>query len=287
MGIIFVAMLVELFFNYFKSLQSTPRYIHILLVIPCLVLDFVKYISNEFANTPNTIFILFAIELILLLVYLYLPSILDKIQLKDGEVIIKNYTYLNKENVYPLEDYILMDTKNIKVADTENNTIRKKYSLSMWLYLNNYSTSSSAYNKESLIFDYGMGKPKITYFNDDSKQNQMDTYRFYFTNVNVDCLSKNLNYYELNMPSQKWNNVVFNYNSTHVDLFINGKLERTFYFEDRLPTFNLYDTITVGSDNGLSGAISNLRYYKKNLSTREIINNYNLLMNKNPPVNNL
>jgi hypothetical protein len=287
MGIILVAMIIQLFFNYFKSLQNAPRYIHILLVIPCLVLDFVKYISNEFTSTPSTIFILFGVELILLLLYLYLPSLLDKIKSKDGEVIVKDYVYLNKENIYPIEEYVLMDTKNIKVADTENDTVRKKYSISMWLYLNNYSTSVAAYNKESLIFDYGSGKPKITYFNNDDKQNEMDIYRFYFTNTTDECNSKNLNYYEVNMPSQKWNNIVFNYNSTYVDLYINGKLERTFYFEKHLPTFSLYDTITVGSDNGLSGALSNARYYKNNLSSREIINNYNMLMNKNPPVNNL
>jgi len=287
MGIIFAAMLLELFLNYFKSLQSTPRYIYILLVIPCLILDFVKYISNEFTNTPNTIFILFVIELILLLLYLYLPSLLDKIQAKDGEVIVKDYVYLNKESIYPLDDFVLMDTKNIKVADTENNTIRKKYSISMWLFLNNYSTSVAAYNKESLIFDYGSGNPKITYFNNDDKQNEIDIYRFYFTNTTAGCGSKNLNYYEVSMPSQKWNNIVFNYNSTYADLYINGILERTFYFEKYLPTYNLYDTITIGSDNGLSGALSNVRYYTKNLSSREIIKNYNLLMNKNPPVNNL
>lgn len=287
MVIIFVAMMLEVFLNYFKSLQSTPRYIYILLVIPCLILDFVKYISNEFTNTPNTIFILFVVELILLLLYLYLPSLLDKIQAKDGEVIVKDYVYLNKESIYPLDDFVLMDTKNIKVADTENNTIRKKYSISMWLFLNNYSTSVAAYNKESLIFDYGSGKPKITYFNNDDKQNEMDIYRFYFTNTTSECGSKNLNYYEVSMSSQKWNNIVFNYNSTYVDLYINGTLERTFYFEKHLPTYNLYDTITVGSDNGLSGALSNVRYYTKNLSSREIIKNYNLLMNKNPPVNNL
>ena len=36
----------------------------------------------------------------------------------------------------------------------------------------------AAYNKESLIFDYGNGKPKITYYNNDDTK--LDTYRYIF-----------------------------------------------------------------------------------------------------------
>ena len=160
--------------------------------------------------------------------------------------------------------------------------------MSMWTYLNNYSISSSAYNKESLIFDYGNGKPKLTYFNDENEPTKMDTYRFYFSNNTTNSnTNSNTNYYELKMPSQKWNHIVFNYSSKHVDLYINGKLERTFYFKENVPTYNLGDVVTIGSENGLSGAISNIRYYPKTISSRNVVNIYNTLMNKNPPVNNL
>ena len=78
---------------------------------------------------------------------------------------------------------------------------------------------------------------------------------------------------------------------THSDdgvrLFVNGNLVRTFTFKKTIPTYNLGDLITIGSNNGLSGAIANIRYYKKNLSKHEIATIYNMLMNKNPPVNNL
>ena len=35
--------------------------------------------------------------------------------------------------------------------------------------------------------------------------------------------------YDIELQSQKWNHIVFNYNETYVDLYINGILERTFY----------------------------------------------------------
>ena len=89
----------------------------------------------------------------------------------------------------------------------------------------------AAYNKESLVFDYGNGKPKITYYNNEDDITKMDTYRIYFSNkLNTD--NNNSNFYEIQIPNQKWNNFVFNYNSKYVDLFINGKLTRTFYFKE-------------------------------------------------------
>ena len=54
-----------------------------------------------------------------------------------------------------------------------------------------------------------------------------------------------------------------------------------------MPTYNLGDVVTIGSENGLSGAISNIRYYPKTISSRNVVNIYNTLMNKNPPINNL
>ena len=110
----------------------------------------------------------------------------------------------------------------------------------------------------------------------------MDVYRFYFSDK-----MDTSNYYELQIPNQKWNNFVFNYNSKYVDLFVNGKLKRTFYFKQDIPEYNLSDIVTTGSENGLSGAIANIRYYSRKMTQRDISSMYNLLSNKNPPTNNL
>jgi hypothetical protein len=42
--------------------------------------------------------------------------------------------------------------------------------------------------------------------------------------------------------------------------------------------------VTIGEDNGLDGAICNVKYYKNPLTKYEITNSYNLLMYKNPPI---
>jgi hypothetical protein len=132
------------------------------------------------------------------------------------------------------------------------------------------------------LFDYGNGKPKITYFNDESKINTKDSYYIYFTDT-----SKNELKYQITLPNQKWNNFVFNYQSNIVDLFINGKLERTFDFSSNdlsPPKYLVTDNITTGSENGVKGAICNIEYFSSPLTKNEIVNNYNVLMWNNPPI---
>jgi hypothetical protein len=45
--------------------------------------------------------------------------------------------------------------------------------------------------------------------------------------------------------------------------------------------------MTVGEDGGLDGAVCNVTYYKNEQTKFQITNMYNLLMNKNPPINNI
>ena len=141
-------------------------------------------------------------------------------------------------------------------------------------------------------------KPRITYYNSDGQSEQRDIYRIYFTNntaLNKDTdeygnLIKDNDfkpYYELKLPAQRWNNLVFNYSSTHADLFVNGNLERTFKLNQKLPEYSSSDVFTTGSNNGLDGAISNIRYYPKTISKHRITSMYNIFMKKTPPTINL
>lgn len=89
--------------------------------------------------------------------------------------------------------------------------------------------------------------------------------------------------------NQKWNNIVINLNNNDtVDIFINGNLERTFRKSHRKTLINKdRNTITIGSNNGIYGAICNIQYYNRPLRMNEITANYNLLRNNNPPTNNI
>lgn len=281
--IVAMALLFNVFINFFKSLKGIAGVAaNLIFFIPCLFSDFVSYIMNEYKTTPNKILTLFGLEIILLLIYLYLPDLLYKLSVKDGVEVLKNYVYLNEENIIPLEDNILAKSNNIKIFSQDQQEVTREYSFSMWIFLNQHSTSMSSYNKETNIFDFGNGKPRVTYYNNENDSKNKDVYRIYFSNQ-----EDGKQFYDIQLPSQKWNHIVFNYKSRHVDLFVNGKLLRTFTFKNKIPSYNLGDLVTIGSENGLSGSIANVRYYQKNLSKQQINNIYNILMNKNPPVNNL
>lgn len=281
--IVAMALLFNVFINFFKSLKGIAGVVaNLIFFIPCLFSDFVGYIMNEYKTTPSKILTLFGLEIILLLIYFYLPDLLYKLSVKDGVEVLKNYVYLNEENMIPLEDNILAKSSNIKIFSQDQQEVTREYSFSMWIFLNQHSTSMSSYNKETNIFDFGNGKPKVTYYNNENDSKNKDVYRIYFSNQ-----EDGKQFYDIQLPSQKWNHIVFNYKSRHVDLFVNGKLLRTFTFKNKIPSYNLGDLVTIGSENGLSGSIANVRYYQKNLSKQQINNIYNILMNKNPPVNNL
>jgi hypothetical protein len=111
--------------------------------------------------------------------------------------------------------------------------------------------------------------------------------------------------HKIEIPFQKWNHIVFNYREGGVDLFLNGKLLKSYsYSTNELPNYSENDKIEVGDEltiykekrigdeiteiphtvDGLYGAICNVAYYKRPLLKSEIVRNYNLLFYKNPPI---
>ena len=72
-----------------------------------------------------------------------------------------------------------------------------------------------------------------------------------------------------------------------MDVYINGDLVETMSLNGHLPTNKENDMMNIGQDKGLSGAICNVEYHKVNLTGGQIAHSYNLLANKNPPINNL
>jgi hypothetical protein len=281
LGIFFI-----IFSNYLKSLTGIQGFVvYLIFYIPCMFIDFFRYILKEFKGTTNDVYVLFLLELTFVLVYIYIPKILSSVSNQNGIVLLENSAFLDIPTSIDTRDIVIRPSKDLL---SHHNTInfRQNYAISLWTYLNSEASSNAAYGKESLIFNYGDGKPKITYFNDtaggsnDTKNS--DKYIIYFSNNESNGTRSNAK--KITLPSQKWNNLVFNYFSDHVDLFVNGNLELSFKFDDdSRPQYSATDTIDIGSDNGLNGAVCNIRYFTEPLSNSKIVGLYNLLMYKNPP----
>jgi hypothetical protein len=275
-----LAIFFYIFGNYLKSLNNITGFIvYVIFYIPCLIIDFFNYLLKELRMTSKLIYVLFIIEIILILLYVYSNVVTNYLTKNTSTniVLLNDSNFLNTQTTIS-NSYQLRMTNNI--SDNDSIKYRKNYAVSMWVYLNNQPPNNISYSEETEIFNYGNGKPKITYFNDASSDSKKDKYIFYFT----DSTNNANNNYTMTLPNQKWNNIVFNYNSDKVDLFINGILERTYVFNDNMPNYLPSDIITIGSKNGLDGAICNINYYTEPLTKTKIAIAYSILKMKNPPI---
>lgn len=181
----------------------------------------------------------------------------------ENAIIIQNKpVYINKETV-PQNNNLIHN----------NITMNLNYTLSAWFFLN-HKTGEHGYKYDTYtsILNYNM-KPKVSFNNSNGKLKiEMNS------GGDEDKIS--VAQYITDVPLQRWNNLVVNYDGGVVDIFINGTLKKS--LKNILPTVS-YDSITLGEYNGISGGICNVVYYPSRISYDRILMNYNLLKNNNPP----
>ena len=311
--IVSLALVYKIFINRLRRQTGIIGFIiNFIFFIPCLFGDFLEFLKFQFRITPNIVFILFVLEILLILAFIYIPTLIDGAVNKDKLSILPNSVFINNSqsigNNNNLSPLITTDTVGNQIK-----TARTNYGLSMWIYMNqqpNQRKNSSLIN----IFSYGTKesmKPQISYFEKGMHNSNKNIYRITFSGsqessnndvavgefkaaprsgADLNSISdseSNDTSYDIELTSQKWNHMFFNYHSNSVDLFINGILERTYDMNGKLPKYSPLDTMTVGEDGGLDGAICNVTYYTNDQTKFQITNLYNLLMNKNPPINNI
>jgi hypothetical protein len=260
--------------HFSNATGMTGFIINFIFFLPCLISDFTEFIKNEFKLTPPVVYILFAFEMLLVLLFVAISHIPKLAMNLGGTPIVNEAIFLDSEYTFKNVNPDLTKTKDL-VAKKETNHI---YAISLWTFVNQRTHST---NKDVNIFSYGSNgswKPKIEFVNakDEYKDKFRDTYRVTFGPGQS---------YIIELPSQIWNNFVFNYNGDFIDLFINGVLERS--VKSRPEYNNTTDQFITGEANGLYGAICNIAYYDKPLSIYEITSAYNLLNGRNPPINNI
>ena len=288
----FLAIISRVFGNYLRSLDGTLGFIAtFIFYIPCMLRDFVAFILKEFGATTNDVYILFLIELAVILLIIYYPDIIDAIYNSSSNIVLlREPDYINKQRTIQNMEDLKREALYINSDLKDNKGISNNYAISLWVFVNPESLVSEDFEKTLFSFE---GKPELKFkyniinndVNDSSvilkDKDPSYVYKAYLSNIPNS--NGDLEFVELNAPIQKWVNIVFNYNGADVDVFVDGILTVTKKLE-KIPTFSDYDIIHIGDEYGISGAICNIQYYTTNLSKRQISQMYNVYSVMNPPV---
>lgn len=290
-----LGILYQYLVNYMSKLKGWPGFIaQLIFYVPCVLWDLWYSILDQFKLTPYSVYSFISLEIVLIIMYLYLPDIASEITGMSNSIqLVDNVIYLNKGK------QVIASSDVLKIPPTPDQNVVSyltNYSISMWVYVNPHSPNTEAYNKETEIMSYGFTdsngvqhvKPMIRYYGGglNDQPIERNKYVFYFSKYppTNQYVSEKDTFYDVTIPNQKWNHIVMNYTNNHVDIFINGVLERSFSMVNTMPIYNDLDTITVGDENGLDGGICNVVYYRHPLSDEQIAILYNSKMSSDPPI---
>jgi hypothetical protein len=252
--------------------------LQIILFLPCMVEDFAKYIGDQFQMASAPLIILLVIELALILLFFFAPTLLQGL-VKNGKTLIlpgalslSTSTTLADSHAF-VNDVVDM-TKTQDTSVLPNYMARQNYSFSLWLYLNKYDSTLG--KQERQIFNYGsapfQGKPCLY-----AQGGQVY--------VSLSDSSPQQSRIPLDIAPQKWNQIVVSYRYEQIDVFVNASLVDTVQWGSYKPTYSTNDVLTVGDGRGgLLGAICNISYSHRPLTQMEISTSYNFLRFLNPPV---
>lgn len=198
-----------------------------------------------------------------------------------------------------------------------------QYAMSFWLYVDSFPPSTSgAYNKVVPILSYGEN-PTIKYSSTNNtlyitvkqktdtnsvvdfslngekeieiKPETIDKWKNVQEKINdaiekvksmpfgneIDSDGHRIIYKHPDVQLQKWNHILLNYDGGTLDVFYNGKLVKSAI---EVVPYMKFDMLTVGTDNGVSGNVANLMYFKYPLNYYTVNTLYTSLRNSNPPV---
>ena len=229
----------------------------------CLLLDIKNFIIDEFNKAPKEVWTILIIEIALIIFYFGLKYIRGIILYIIG----KNAKQLSKDPIYLDSRKEIGSADQIYGSNLEEEKYNYNYAISFWFYVNPTANDDTYYN----ILNYN-GKPLIEY---NQHKNKLSI------KMREGRVKEKIIYLDKNVETQKWNNVVINYQSSTMDIFINNELVKTSV--NKMPYMS-YDNIISGEDNGIQGGICNVLYFKNNISKLTINMLYYLCNYQNPPI---
>ena len=187
---------------------------------------------------------------------------------KKGNKEVKATVLLRKPIYLEKERKIFGEVKQ----DTESYyQYNYNFAISSWIFLRGNKSFSNEFrnilkfdNNSAISYNAYNNKLKVTMNNYDYGNGKIGNKKEYIYK---------------NFPLQKWTNIVLNYDSGVLDIFVDSKLVAS--EKGVLDKINSKE-MTVGGN--VKGGICNVVYFPNSISKERIDLNYRMLKNKNPPI---
>ena len=276
-------------------------WIQFVFYLPCLLVEFIVYLSKELKVTPRPVLVLLVLEILLILGYFFGPPLLrgfSSMVPKNSHTKVLQY---NPVFLHGKQESILANNDDLNqihgidvgsiVNGTDRTTPRSIYTLSAWISINPEESVHSHQEVDILYYaskeidadnqwTVKYPKPRVAYSYD--PVTKQDGYNIYVTNETEP--------YRLRIPNQRWNQFVFVFQDNRTDLFVNGHLVKTFTHSASITQtrsnaqrsasdqkYTTNDRIVIGDDTGkLYGAVANVMYYNYAITKDEVVNSWNL-----------
>lgn len=241
--------------------------------IPCGLSELMENMST--GDDSMQYITIFIGVIVLFTGYIVTPIIYNKFLLQGGTVLLSDPTPTT--NIQSLGNYQSLNNSG---------NIEYNYAISFWFFLNSFApNSNSSYNTYSTIMSYA-DKPTISY------NASLNTLRVTLKQLDLKNKTKNklidftekgerIIYTKKDMPLQKWNNIILNFDGGTLDIFLNGELVSS---NIEVTPYYTLDNLTVGQENGYLASVCNLIYFEKTLTKNNIYYVYDKFKNENPPI---
>ena len=322
-GVMVVLILAMFIFHLTKSIIGL-KLLKLLwlgiIYIPCLFLDLLQSSQSAVGDTTRPIWIIVAIELVLIAILYGGPYLLNYIGASASQIVAapvslkdKYDTNLNTQSpqIFIFHNTGIDRTPEDKAANCPaEEKKRYNYSISGWFILNN---TVSTYNGDLEIFNFG-DVPRLTYntstnemklwcktldmsgnpkpspemiYNSKASYNTIISGKSREHQTRLKMLVDNDEELDTPVPLQKWNYFVVNYNGKTMDFFLNNKLiiKSDFMMPDiQMKPITIGDSDITTKTKGLNGSICNFAFHKFPLTKEQIRWTYNMLKSQNPPM---
>ena len=263
----------------------------IILYIPCILIDFVEFIKKQWNITTKTEWLILGGEVVVIGLGYLLPIVYQKLVTHDGVILLKEPKYLS--NKYDLGTY-----QNLNPADHSGSAFNYTYSISGWFNIygmapnvrasaNEFTDIINYSNKPRIQFNVSTNtlriQSELSHHMHDHEHSSTTKHHEIGGGIEVGAnSSKIVDIFETkDIKLQKWNNIVINYDSGFMDVFLNGELVGT---KASVSPYMKYDVVSSGANRGIQGGVCNVVYYDRILSQGEINITYKLLSELNIPL---